>query len=81
MENNKTVFGKVFFNEVFNILEQFLNISDYDDEQDYKDDKDKDIIKKEVSREILNKKQCLDNKSQRKSKRKTRIPIRYGYDE
>lgn len=88
MENNETGFRNTFFSEVFNILEKFLSISHYDDneeiESDYIDDNDysnyKDIIKREVSNEFSKKKQTMRN-IPRRSNRKTKTPIRYGYDE
>ena len=96
MENNETGFRNTFFSEVFNILEKFLSISHYDDNEEiesdyddkyqdiYIDDNDysnyKDIIKREVSNEFSKKKQTMRN-IPRRSNRKTKTPIRYGYDE
>jgi len=75
MDTKSMNLGKIFLKAILRTLEDFLNI-DEEVTEDFLN------IKNEVSQEFLNiKKEKKIDSSIRRSKRKTRTPVRYGYDE
>ena len=79
MDNGKLNIGKVFFKAVIRTLEDFLNI---DEEVHEKENKTEQFFKNYHEKiENVKVKKVSEKIPIRKSKRKTRTPIRYGYDE
>lgn len=83
MEIKGMSLGKNLLRSIFYSLEKILNIDDDLSEEEEEEYNQYFLnIKNEVSREISDKKKSKElGEPVRRSKRKTVIPLRYGYDE